>query len=82
MQEVAFRAPPALAINEGAVTPDGGLPGAQAWSTILGKVLVWSGTAWVSLAPAFIAFSAALTIVTAVQPLPGVTDGFTLLNYV
>jgi hypothetical protein len=41
-----FRAPPALAIAEGATTPDPGIMGVSVWSTTLLKPVVWTGSLW------------------------------------
>ena len=45
-KQLNFQALPALAIAEGATTPNPGAPGAQAWSTSLAKVVVWTGALW------------------------------------
>ena len=37
---------PALAIAEGATTPNPGNPGAWAWSTTLNRPVHWNGSAW------------------------------------
>jgi hypothetical protein len=81
MQDLAFRAPPSLAITEGATTPPA-TKGVTAWSTVLGKLLVWNGAAWVSVAPAFIALSTALTAVVDVQVLSGTWPEITVITYV
>lgn len=41
-----FKAPPSLAIAEGAATPSGGVVGAACWSTTLGRLVYWTGTIW------------------------------------
>lgn len=43
---LAFAAPPALAIAEAATTPNPGLVGVSVWSTTLGKPVYWDGTKW------------------------------------
>lgn len=43
---LGYQAPPSLAIAAGAVTPNPGIVGAQAWSTTLGIVVAWNGTSW------------------------------------
>lgn len=45
MRELAFRAPPALAVAENATTPTG-LLGSEIWSTTSNKKLVWDGSKW------------------------------------
>lgn len=41
-----FQAPPALAIAEGAATPDPGIVGVSVWSTTLGRPVYWTGSQW------------------------------------
>ncbi len=41
-----YQAPPALAIAEGATTPNPGLLGATVWSTTLARPVYWSGALW------------------------------------
>ncbi len=41
-----FKAPPSLALVEGATTPSGGVVGAACWSTTLGRLMYWNGTLW------------------------------------
>lgn len=41
-----FQAPPALAIAEGATSPNPGVVGVSLWSTTLGKPVYWTGTQW------------------------------------
>lgn len=43
---LGFEAPPSLAIAAGAITPNPGLAGVQAWSTTLGALVTWNGTSW------------------------------------
>ena len=50
MRDLAFRAPPTLAVAENATTPTG-RTGALIWSTTAGKLLVWDGAKWASPAP-------------------------------
>lgn len=45
-KQLGYRAPPSLAIAEGAGTPNPGLPGVEVWSTTLGKLVHWTGTQW------------------------------------
>lgn len=45
MKELAFRAPPSLAVAINATTPAGVL-GAEIWSTTANKKLVWDGGRW------------------------------------
>ena len=46
-KELAFKAPPALAVALGAVTPDPGVTGAVVWSTVTLSLLQWNGSSWV-----------------------------------
>lgn len=48
--QLAPRAPPSLAIAEGATTPSGVSAGALVWSTTIGGLLVWNGVQWVAVA--------------------------------
>jgi len=43
---------PEVAIVEGALTPDPGIPGVRVWSTSLSRVMFWDGSRWASLQPA------------------------------
>lgn len=45
MKELAFRAPPSLAVDINATTPTG-LLGAEIWSTTANKKLTWDGSRW------------------------------------
>ena len=45
MQDLGLRAPPSLAIAEGATTPTGAA-GAVVWSTTTAKPLYWDGSKW------------------------------------
>lgn len=45
-KQLNFQAPPKLAINEGATTPDPGIAGVSVWSSALGKIVYWTGTFW------------------------------------
>lgn len=44
--ELGFVAPPALAIAEGATTPDPGIAGVSVWSSTLGRPVHWTGALW------------------------------------
>jgi hypothetical protein len=46
MKGLSFRAPPALAIAEGASTPDPGIVGVSVWSSTLAKPVYWTGSLW------------------------------------
>ena len=48
MQILSFEKPLALAIAEGATTPDPGQAGVTVWSTTLGKPVFWDGAKWTS----------------------------------
>lgn len=41
-----FQAPPALAIGEGATLPNPGIAGVSVWSTLLAKLVYWTGSSW------------------------------------
>lgn len=41
-----FQAPPALAIAEGAASPNPGIVGVSVWSTTLGRPVYWTGSQW------------------------------------
>lgn len=45
-KQLGFKAPPALAIAEGATTPNPGIVGVSCWSTTLAKPVYWDGTIW------------------------------------
>lgn len=45
-KSLRFEAPPALAIAEGATTPNPGIVGVSVWSTTLLKPVYWTGSAW------------------------------------
>jgi hypothetical protein len=45
-KQLGFKAPPALAIAEGATTPDPGIVGVSCWSSTLAKPVYWTGTQW------------------------------------
>ena len=45
-KDLRFTAPPALAIAEGASTPDPAIVGVGVWSTTLGKPVYWTGSVW------------------------------------
>ena len=46
MRDYAYSGPPQLAVVAGDTTPDPGLVGARAWSTIEQRVLTWDGLTW------------------------------------
>ncbi len=46
IQSLRAIAPPALAIAEGATTPNPGIVGVSCWSTTLAKPVYWDGTIW------------------------------------
>lgn len=46
LKQLGFKAPPSLAIAEGATTPNPGSPGVVCWSTTLGKRVTWTGSLW------------------------------------
>lgn len=46
LKQLGFKAPPSLAIAEGATTPNPGLPGVSCWSTTLGARVTWTGSLW------------------------------------
>lgn len=48
-QQLGYEQLPALAIAEGASSPDPGGPGTVVYSTSLDRPVVWTGAAWVSL---------------------------------
>lgn len=50
IKDLAFRAPPSLAVAIGATTPNPGVPGVEIWSTTEGEKLVWNGSSWQSMA--------------------------------
>lgn len=60
MRDLALRAPPTLAIAEGATAPDPGFDGAVAWSSTTGRQMVWNDTtnAWHSYTPVHVGSSA------------------------
>jgi hypothetical protein len=45
-KKLNYQAPPALAIAEGAATPDPGIVGVSVWSSTLGKPVWWTGALW------------------------------------
>lgn len=49
MKELTFQKPLILAIAEGATTPDPGQSGVTVWSSTLGKLVYWNGSAWTAV---------------------------------
>jgi hypothetical protein len=43
-KQLSFQAPVALALAEGATTPDPGIAGVSCWSTTLAKPVFWTGS--------------------------------------
>ncbi len=46
LKQLGFKAPPSLAIAEGATTPSPGIAGVICWSSTLGKLVYWTGSLW------------------------------------
>lgn len=61
IQSLRTIAPPALAIAEGATTPDPGIVGVSCWSTTLAKPVYWDGTIWSAGGSASVGLTASAT---------------------